>query len=140
MFFASVVLFLVLLFYGLAHAQPSSFPSTPGSKTGILDANGVQVGNQNPLSSVGAPNTINLTWKTLNCGATSTPFGAVGLVYLTIQIPSGGQSVGFGWNAAAATMASPSQVFQAGTTIVWGGGTGSCIVASGTQPITIGYR
>jgi hypothetical protein len=56
---------------------------------------------------------------------------------LSIQVPPGGSTVWFAYGTASATTAPPSQGVAAGTTITWGGGTGSCIVATGTQAITV---
>ena len=93
-----------------------------------------------------APNPGGMTWISVTCGSTSTPFGIGAGEYMTVQIPlTASQSVFFGWGGSVAsptiaTAAPPSQSYSAGTTITWGGGTGSCIVASGSQTISVGYR
>lgn len=122
-------------------ADAQTLPSWQGARTGIYDPSSNQFGNQNPLASVPAPNTVNLQWTTVHCGSTSTPFGVTGNLYLTIQVPPAAVNVGFAWGVGAtATMLPPSQVYGAQTNITWSGGTGACIVATGTQDISVGYR
>lgn len=107
-------LFLILL-PGIADAQTSSF-----------------------FGFTGAPNASQVTAANVTCAATSTPLGVTANQYLSINLPSGGSAVCFAWGAGAtATTAPPSQCFAAGTTLAWGGGTGACIVATGTQAITL---
>ena len=92
----------------------------------------------------------NLTWIPITCTTTSTPFGINANQYLTVNIPVSGGTVWFGWGfnqttgaPNPATTAPPSQSYAGGTTgstIQWGAGTGSCITASGTQTISVGYK
>lgn len=93
---------------------------------------------QTPFNAL--PNPGGMTWTTVTCGTSSTPFGVAGGSYLVVKIPATGSTVWFGWGTNAATTATPSEDFAAGSLIQWGGGTGSCIVASGTQSITVGYK
>lgn len=100
---------------------------------------------QNIMQTV-PPQGGGLTWTTVTCGATSTVFGVGGGQYLTVQVPPNAtQTVWFGWGGSiasptAATTTTPSQGYAAGTNIAWGGGTGSCIVAAGTQVISVGTK
>ena len=93
--------------------------------------------SQNTMQ-VTAPKNDVMTWTSVNCSTTSTPFGVAGRAYLTVQVPAG--TVCFGWDSNAATLLPPSQCYTSGTVISWGGGTGSCIVASGTQAISVGTK
>ncbi len=92
------------------------------------------------------PHDGGMTWVTVTCASTSTPFAVGGGQYLTVQVPpSATQTVWFGWGGTVAspttaTTTTPSQGYAAGTNIAWGGGTGACIVASGTQVISVGYK
>ncbi len=85
-----------------------------------------------------APNANSITSTAVTCGTTSTPFGVTGNTYLGAFIPPTGQNVGFasGPNATA-TMTPPSVVLVPGAIASWAGGTAACIVASGTQVITV---
>jgi hypothetical protein len=126
---------------GFAFAQSTVFPKWPGFLFGIADSNGNQIGDQNPMSTVDAPNPATVTWTAVTCGTSSTPFGITGASYLSVHMPPGAVNTGFGWGSSPATMAAPSQVYAAGSPdIKWHGGTGSCIVATGTQVITVGTR
>lgn len=88
-----------------------------------------------------APNASQVTSSTVTCAATSTPLGVTANQYLSIALPPSGATVCFAWGAnATATTAPPSQCFTAGTVLAWGGGTGACIVATGTQAITVGVK
>jgi hypothetical protein len=84
-----------------------------------------------------APNTLGTTPTSVTCGSSSTPLGVTGNSYISIQIPPGGQNVCFALKSTAATLNPPSQCFGGGTTFGWGGGTLTCIVASGSQAITV---
>ncbi len=114
-----------------------------GSRTAVVDNNGVQVFTPtNPGIITGttatAPSTVGTTFTSVTCGSTSTSFGVTGTSYLAINIPiTATQNVYFAWNGATATVSPPSEGFAPGTTVAWGGGTGSCIVASGTQAVTV---
>jgi hypothetical protein len=90
-----------------------------------------------PLSVVIPPGTVGVTATSVTCGTSSTPFGVTGTTYLSVTIPPGAGNVWFAWNGSTATTAPPSQAFTGGTTITWGGGTGTCIVSTGTQAITV---
>lgn len=98
------------------------------------------------INQVTPPHTGGITWTSVTCGSTTTAFGVAGGQYLTVQVPpSATQTVwfGFGGTAAsptAATTTTPSQGYAAGTNIAWGGGTGSCIVVSGSQVISVGTK
>ncbi len=98
------------------------------------------------INQVVPPHDGGMTWTTVTCASTSTNFGVDGGQYLTVQVPpTATQTVWFGWGGSiasptAATTTTPSQGYAAGTNIVWGGGTGSCIVASGTQVISVGTK
>lgn len=98
------------------------------------------------INQVTAPQAGGLTWTQVTCGSTTTPFGVAAGQYLTVQVPpSATQTVWFGWGGTAAltpaaTTATPSQGYGAGTNISWGGGTGTCIVASGSQVISVGTK
>lgn len=95
----------------------------------------------NVVNNVVAPAAGYVTQTAVTCGATSTPLGVTGTTYLSVWIaPSASQTVCFGWGATAATMSPPSQCFAAGTQISWSGGTGSCIVASGSQAVVVTTR
>lgn len=89
-----------------------------------------------------APNANNVTGTTVTCANTSTAFGVSGSAYLSILVPpTATQNVCFAWGpSAAATTAPPSECFAAGSLFNWGGGTGACIVATGTQTITVETR
>lgn len=110
----------------------------------------VQPPNQAPVPLSGdsngnflttAPNTALTTWVAINCGTVSTPFGVTGTTYLHVQIPNTVvQNIGFGWNGTPATLTPPSEVFGGNVDFDFAGGTGSCIVASGTASITVGYK
>jgi hypothetical protein len=97
-------------------------------------------------SQTTAPNTGGMTHISVTCGTTSTAFGVAGSQYLTVQVPTTAAApVFFGWGGTqamptTATTTTASQSYAAGSLITWGGGTGSCIVAFGTQAITVGYR
>lgn len=87
-----------------------------------------------------APNANNLTGTAVTCGATSTALGVTGNSYLSISIPPGPatQTVCFAWGpSATATMSPPSECFTQGALFSFAGGTGACIVASGSQAITV---
>lgn len=92
------------------------------------------------------PHDGGMTWTTVTCRSTSTNFGVGGGQYLTVQVPpTATQTVWFAWGGTVAspttaTTTTPSQGYAAGTNIAWGGGTGSCIVASGTQDISVGTK
>lgn len=84
------------------------------------------------------PNNYGATATAVTCGTSSTSFGVSGRNYLSVNVPIGAGTVWFAWGpGATATTAPPSQSYNGGTTIQWGGGTGACIVASGTQAITV---
>ena len=87
----------------------------------------------------GAPNANTVTATTVTCGTSSTAFGVTGNTYLSVLVPpTATQNVGFAWGpSATATTGPPSQLFGAGSAVSWGGGTGACIVATGTQTITV---
>ena len=92
----------------------------------------------NVVTPVTAPNAMDITATAVTCGATSTAFGVTGSYYLKIQVPpTATQTVWFGWGTTAATTSTPSEGYTAGTDVAWGGGTGSCIVATGSQSITV---
>lgn len=90
-----------------------------------------------------APNANVISWATVTCGATSTPFGVTGNQYLTVNIPPDATATKvcfqYGPNAVA-TLLPPSQCFPPATTFTFGGGTGACIVSTGTQAVTVGTR
>lgn len=96
------------------------------------------------VTSLAAAVGTNIVWTSVTCAATSTSFGlpTPGPIYLSVQVPpSAMQNVCFGWGQNAATLNPPSQCYGAGTVIEFQkGGTGSCIVSSGTQAITVGYQ
>lgn len=98
------------------------------------------------IMQVVPPQDSGLTWTTVTCANTSTPFTVGGGQYLTVQVPPDAtQTVWFGWGGSiasptTATTATPSQGYAAGTNIAWGGGTGACIVAAGTQVISVGTK
>ena len=92
-------------------------------------------------------NTGGMTFVQVTCGASSTGLGVAGASYLTVQVPStASQLVYFNWGGTVAlpvtAVANASnQSYGAGSKIDWpGGGTGACIVASGTQVVTVGYK
>jgi hypothetical protein len=89
-----------------------------------------------------APDNSGVAWSSVTCAATSTPLAVYGKYYLTIQVPLGAsQNVCFAWGASAtATTSPPSQCYEAGANISWGGGTGACIVGSSTQAISVGVQ
>jgi hypothetical protein len=100
-------------------------------------------------NSAGVPSANSMTFVAVSCGTTSTPFGQASRDYLTVNIPPTvtQTAVWFSWgiNAGtgqpnAATVGPPSQAFVPGQTLAWAGGTGSCIVASGTATITVGVH
>ncbi len=135
---------LAVLFFGAAHAQSlqvqgagcgtAGYTNTHGGAPGTQDASGA--GCVSPV-----PSNVGLNFVKVTCGTTTTAFGVTGASYLTVQIPpTAMQTVWFAWNGTAATTAPPSQGYSATTNVTWGGGTGSCIVASGTQDITVGYK
>lgn len=103
------------------------------------------VGPSNPLPTTGAGGTVSttpsasaVTPTTVTCGTTSTAFGVTGTSYLSVWVPPADTAnVCFGWGSNAATTSAPSQCFGPGTAVSWGGGTGACIVATGTQPIVV---
>lgn len=117
-----------------------SFPRWGGTMTGIADSNGNQFGTSNAFPVNVAPSAGNVTSTAVTCAATSTALGVTGASYLSVLIPLSGQNVCFGWGNAAATLSPPSQCFSPGTLVAWGGGTGSCIVASSTQAVTVNTR
>ena len=88
------------------------------------------------------PSASGVTFSTVTCATTSTAFVVRGGSYLSVQVPpSAAGTVWFAWGeAATATLAPPSQGFLGGATLNWSGGTGACIVASGTQAISVGTR
>ncbi len=100
---------------------------------------GISARAQSTFQFPNAPNANSVTPTTVTCGTTSTAFGVTGNTYLGVLIPpTASQNVGFAWGAnATATLNPPSEVFSAGSMISWAGGTGACIVASGTQTITV---
>jgi hypothetical protein len=93
-----------------------------------------------------APNNIGTTWISVTCGTTSTPFGISAGQYLSVQVPpTSTQNVFIAWGGVGATpttatTTATTQQYAPGWTATWGGGMGSCIVASGTQAITVGYK
>jgi hypothetical protein len=95
---------------------------------------------QQVVTPTTAPNTQGITSTAVTCGTTSTPFGVTAIYYLHIHIPNGAPTVWFAWNSNTATTSPPSEDWTGANgpiDITWGGGTGSCIVASGTQVITV---
>jgi hypothetical protein len=90
------------------------------------------------FNGTGAPSANGVNAATVTCGSSSTPFTVTGNNYLSIQTPIGGSQVCFAWGpSATATTSPPSQCYAAGTNIAWGGGTGACIVATGSQAISV---
>ena len=84
-----------------------------------------------------APNASGLSLATVTCNATSTPLGVTGAAYLAIQIPPGGIQVCFAPGSTAATNAPPSKCYPAGVDFQFSGGTATCIVAAGSQTISV---
>lgn len=84
-----------------------------------------------------APLTSGITATSVTCGTTSTAL-PTGITYLHINVPpTVTQSVCFAWNGNTATMTPPSECYSPPVDLTWGGGTGSCIVASGSANITV---
>lgn len=144
--------FLVLLglllwtTFGSAQAQ-SVLPVEPciagANQNGVVGC--WPIGSSNPLPTTGAGGSVSLapsansvTATAVTCATTSTALGVTGTSYVSILIPpTATQNVCFAWNAATATTSPPSQCFGPGTAVSWGGGTGACIVATGSQAITV---
>ena len=84
-----------------------------------------------------APNASQLTVTSVTCGSTSTALGVTGAAYLAIQVPPGGSQVCFAPGSTAATTAAPSKCYSPGTDIQFAGGTGTCIVSTGSQAISV---
>lgn len=105
---------------------------------GLLIADASAQGGPGIFGSTQAPNANNTVATKVTCAATSTPFGVSGSAYLSVLIPPAGSTVCFAWGTnATATLSPPSECFTGGSLFNWGGGTGSCIVTSSTQDITV---
>jgi hypothetical protein len=98
-------------------------------------------GGAHAFTQTTPPDMTNIAWSTVTCGSTSTALPAAS-TYQTIRIPAtAGQLVWFTWGqGVTATTATPSQDYGAGTNIVTGGGAGACIVAAGSQAISVGVK
>jgi hypothetical protein len=94
-----------------------------------------------PVSGSGA-----LTQATVTCGNTSTTLLAAGAAASFVRVvnPPGGVSVGIRWDGSAATMTPPSDFIAGGGYIAWTSYVPSaqytCIVAAGSQAITLVYK
>ena len=111
---------------GGTYVQPSGLPPVP--LIGDAQGNIVAV----------APNTIGIVSTSVTCSTSSTPFGVSGPMYLHVNIPPNvTQQVCFAWNATAATLSPPSECYTPPTDLTFQGGTGTCIVASGSALITV---
>ncbi len=85
------------------------------------------------------PSMSQMTWSTVTCGTTTTPLPAAS-TFMLIKIPQAGATVFFGFSGNPATTSTPSVDFPGGTWVTFGGGQSQCIVASGTQPISVGVK
>ncbi len=128
-----------------ARAQQAVQVCIPGVNTTTGGLNCQPVTGANPLPTTGtggtvspAPSASAVTATSVTCGSTSTALGVTGVSYLSVLIPpAASQNVCFAWGAGTATTSPPSQCFAPGVAVSWGGGTGACIVASGSQAITV---
>ena len=96
--------------------------------------------NVNVIGGALAPNATQLSIASVTCGTSSTPFNVTGVSYLAVQIPSGGATVWFAPSGTAATTAAPSKGWVGGTDFQLSGGSLNCIVASGSQVISVWYK
>lgn len=88
------------------------------------------------VTAAPAPSTTGTTTTNVTCGTSSTAFGVTGTTYLSVSVDSNAtQAVCFGWGADPAV--TTRQCFSGPAILSWGGGTGSCRVASGTQVVSV---
>lgn len=126
-----------------AGQSPARAQVIMGQPSGMVPAP-VETNPDYRIGTMSDPASTALTWSSVTCAATSTSLGVTAASYMTVLIPPDATAtkVCFSWNAStAATLTPPSQCYGAGTLIKWTqGGTGKCIVPSGTQAITVGVH
>ena len=86
----------------------------------------------------------------VTCGTTSGTFltAIPAISYLTIQVPTGSNTVCFNFAGAAATTAPPSLCYSPGSTVTWynvrdqlvPNGASTCIATPGSQAVAVMYR
>jgi hypothetical protein len=115
-----------------------------------LDVSGhaVPVSTSNPLpaGAGGGATSGTPTQATVSCANTSTTLlaAAAAATFIRVAVPPAGATVWVNWAGAAAVTASPSDSITAGNAVVWTSFVPTsqlnCIVASGSQAVTLVYK